>query len=53
MTDDTVHPFAFPAVHNKKITASFDRGRITSNGGVMLLASAACKLGIAANWHRS
>ena len=48
MTDDTVLPFAFPAVHGKKVTAAFDGGRITSNGGVMVLADAERKLGIAA-----
>jgi hypothetical protein len=48
MTEDTLLPFAFPAVHNKKVTAAFDGGRITSNGGVMVLAAAERKLGIAA-----
>ena len=48
MIDDTVLPFAFPAVDGKKITAAFDGGRITSNGGVMVLAAAERKLGIAA-----
>ena len=38
MTDDTILPFAFPAVQAKKITAAFDGGRLTSNGGVMLQA---------------
>ena len=38
MTDDTTLPFSFPAVHAKKITAAFDGGRLTSNGGVMLRA---------------
>ncbi len=40
MTDDTILPFAFPAVARKKITADFDGGRLTSDGGVMLLAMA-------------
>ena len=40
MTNDTLLPFAFPAVHGKKVTAAFDGGRITSNGGVMALADA-------------
>ncbi|MHC2284219.1 hypothetical protein [Bradyrhizobium barranii] len=35
MTDDTIPPFSFPAVHAKKVTAAFDGGRLTSNGGVM------------------
>jgi len=41
MTDDRSLPFAFPAVHGKKITAAFNGRRITSNGGVMILAAAA------------
>ena len=42
-------PFAvpFPAVERKKVTAAFDGGRITSDGGVMLLAAAERRLGIA------
>ena len=38
MTDDILLPFSFPAVAGKKITAAFDGGRISSYGGVMLLA---------------
>lgn len=48
MTDDTILPFAFPAVERKKVTAAFDGGRITSDGGVILLAEAERRLGIAA-----
>jgi hypothetical protein len=33
MTNDTILPFSFPAVHAKKVTAAFDGGRLTSNGG--------------------
>src|SRR5712675_3676948 len=47
MTDDTILPFSFPAVQAKKITAAFDGGRLTSNGGVMLLAMAERRLGLA------
>ena len=47
MTDDTILPFSFPAVHAKKITAAFDGSRLTSNGGVMLLAMAERRLGLA------
>ncbi len=47
MTDSTTLPFWFPAVSRKKITAAFDGGRITSDGGVMLLALAERRLGIA------
>ena len=47
MTNDTILPFSFPAVHAKKITAAFNGGRLTSNGGVMLLAMAERRLGLA------
>ena len=52
MTDDTILPFSFPSVHTKKITAAFDGGRLTSNGGVMLLAMAERRLGLADNLAR-
>jgi len=48
MTDDTLLPFSFPAVRSKKITAAFDGGRITSDGGVLLLAAAERRLRLAA-----
>src|SRR6202045_1569134 len=47
MTDDSLLPFCFPAVRRKKIAAAFDGGRISSDGGVMLLAQADRRLGIA------
>ncbi|MCW3477888.1 IS1380 family transposase [Limobrevibacterium gyesilva] len=47
MHDDTIEPFGFPAVGRKKVTAAFDGGRITSDGGVMLLAAAERRMGIA------
>jgi hypothetical protein len=47
MTDDTLLPFSFPAVQGKKLTAAFDGGRLSSDGGVMLLAAAARRMGIA------
>jgi hypothetical protein len=40
MTDDNFLQFSFPAVSRKQITAAFDGGRLTSDGGVMLLAMA-------------
>jgi hypothetical protein len=46
MFEDTLLPFAFPAVGGKKIIAAFDGGRLTSDGGVMLLAAAERRLGI-------
>src|SRR5277367_829152 len=47
MTDDNLLPFSFPSVARKKITADFDGGRLTSDGGVMLLAMAERRLGVA------
>jgi hypothetical protein len=47
MNDDSQVSFPFPAVARKKITAAFDGGRMTSDGGVMLLAAAEAKLGLA------
>ena len=47
MDDDTLLPFSFPAVRRKKVTAAFDGGRISSDGGVMLLAEADRRLGLA------
>jgi len=47
MSEDTLLPFDFPAVQRKKVTAAFDGGRLTSDGGVMLLAAAERRLGIA------
>src|SRR3954466_13527350 len=52
MTDDTILPFSFPAVQAKKVTAAFDGGRLTWNGGVMLLAMAERRLGLADNLAR-
>ncbi len=47
MVDDTVQCFDFPAAERKKVTAAFDGGRLTSDGGVMLLSLADRRLGIA------
>jgi Transposase DDE domain group 1 len=46
MTDNTIRPFSFPAVARKKITAAFDGGRLTSDGGVMLLGLADRRIGV-------
>src|ERR1700747_2028794 len=48
MIDDSLLPFSLPSVRRKEITAAFDGGRISSDGGVMLLASAERRMGIAA-----
>src|SRR5271169_1297077 len=47
MNEDIPLPFDLPAVARKKVSAAFDGGRITSDGGVMLLAQAERRLGIA------
>jgi len=47
MSEDTLLPFTFPAIGRKKVIAAFDGGRLTSDGGVMLLAAAERRLGIA------
>src|SRR5712692_8204868 len=47
MDEDIPLPFDLPAVARKKVSAAFDGGRITSDGGVMLLAEAERRLGIA------
>src|SRR5271167_2857437 len=40
MIEDTPPAFSLPAVSRKKVTAAFDGGRLSSDGGVMLLALA-------------
>jgi len=44
MHDDTIQTFGFPAISRKKLIAAFDGGRITSDGGGMLLSSMADRL---------
>jgi hypothetical protein len=46
-TDDNLLAFGFPAVERKKVTAGFDGGRLSSDGGVMLLSQAERRLGLA------
>jgi hypothetical protein len=40
MPDDTLLSFTFPAIKPKKVIAAFDGGRLSSDGGVTLLALA-------------
>src|SRR5215471_19633469 len=47
MDEDIPLPFDLPAVARKKVSAAFDGGRITSDGGVMLLAQAEQRLRVA------
>jgi hypothetical protein len=44
MNEDIRLPFDLPAVARKNVSAAFDGGRITSDGGVMLLAQAERRL---------
>ncbi len=46
MSDITLLPFALPAIKPKKVVAAFDGGRLSSNGGVALLALAEKRVGI-------
>ncbi len=47
MEEDTVLPFAFPAVARKKVTAAFDGGMLSSDAGVLLLRNVEKQLGLA------
>ena len=39
-------PFSLPSVQRKKVTAAFDGGRMTSDGGVLLLSAIENEIGI-------
>ena len=45
-TDDTLLPFFLPSICKKKVTAAFNGGQISSDGGVLLLAGADRRLGL-------
>ena len=47
MHQDTLLPFSLPSVGRKKLTAAFDGGRLTSDGGVVLLSLAERRLALA------
>jgi hypothetical protein len=53
MLDDMLPGFSLPAVGGKKITAAFDGGRLSSDGGVFLLAAADQRLGLIETWPGS
>ena len=45
-SDDSGPGFSFPAVSGKNVTAAFDGGRLTSDGGGLLLAQAEHAMGL-------
>ena len=47
MTDDILLPFDLPALRRKKVTATFDGGLISSDGGLVLLREAERRLCLA------
>src|SRR5579863_10183387 len=48
MDEDNLLPFALPAICRKKVTIAFDGGRLSSDGGVLLLRGVEQHLGVAA-----
>jgi hypothetical protein len=44
--DDILLPFSLPSISQKKVTAAFDAGQISCDGGVVLLAAADKRLGL-------
>ena len=46
MTEDILLPFDLPAVRRKKVTADFEGGLISSDGGLVLLRGAERRLGL-------
>jgi hypothetical protein len=44
--DDTLLPFSLPNICKKKVTAAFDGGQVSSDGGIFLLAGADKRLGL-------
>jgi hypothetical protein len=44
--DNTLLPFSLPSICQKKVTAAFDGGLISSDGGMLLLAGADKPLGV-------
>ena len=47
MTEDILLPFDLSAASRKKVTADFDGGLISSDGGLVLLRGAERRLGLA------
>jgi hypothetical protein len=51
--DDPLLPFSLRIIFQKKVTAAFDGGRISADGGVLVLAGADKRLARALRWPRS
>ncbi|WP_373503657.1 transposase [Aestuariivirga sp.] len=49
MAEDSFLPFDLPAVCRKKVSANFDGGAISSDGGLLLLREADRRLGLGAS----
>ena len=47
MTEDSLLPFDLPAAQRKKVSADFDGGLLSSDGGLVLLREAERRLGLA------
>lgn len=47
MPQDSALPFVLPAVSRKRVVVAFDGGRLSSDGGVLLLSQVERRLGIA------
>ena len=47
MTDDSLLPFDLPSIQRKKVSAAFDGGLISSDGGLVLLREVERHLGLA------
>ena len=52
MDNDSLLPFSLPAVCRKKVSVAFDGGRMSSDGGVMLLRGVERRLKVAARLAR-
>jgi Transposase DDE domain group 1 len=44
--EDTLLPFSLPSICKKRVTAAFDGGQVSSDGGIFLLAAADKRLGL-------
>ena len=45
-SDDILLPFPLPSLRGKKVSAGFDGGNVSSDGGLLLLAKADRQIGL-------